>query len=38
MHADNSGPEAVKKIQNALDTCQYEQTEIGLRKKNSLLS
>ncbi|KAM3717132.1 Potassium voltage-gated channel protein eag [Dirofilaria immitis] len=34
MHADYSGPEAVKKIQNALDLCQHEQTEIGLRKKN----
>uniref|UniRef100_A0A8R1TYY1 Uncharacterized protein n=1 Tax=Onchocerca volvulus TaxID=6282 RepID=A0A8R1TYY1_ONCVO len=34
MHAEYSGPEAVKKIQNALDLCQYEQTEIGLRKKN----
>ncbi|VDO20883.1 unnamed protein product [Brugia timori] len=34
MHAEYSGPEAVKKIQNALDMCQHERTEIGLRKKN----
>ncbi|EJD75040.1 hypothetical protein LOAG_17737 [Loa loa] len=37
MHADYSGPEAVRKIQNALDMCQHEQTEIGLRKKNRSL-
>ncbi|KAL3985490.1 Ion transport family protein [Acanthocheilonema viteae] len=37
MRADYSGPEAVKKIQNALDMCQHEQTEIGLRKKNRSL-
>ncbi|VDK27774.1 unnamed protein product, partial [Gongylonema pulchrum] len=36
MHTDQSEPEAVKKIQNALDSCQNEQTEIGLCKKNSM--
>ncbi|CAG9534253.1 unnamed protein product [Cercopithifilaria johnstoni] len=37
MHSSDSRPEAVKKIQNALDMCKHEQTEIGLRRKNRSL-
>lgn len=35
MHGDHSEPEALQRIQNALDMCKTDQTEIGLNKKNS---
>uniref|UniRef100_A0A915C2F1 Uncharacterized protein n=1 Tax=Parascaris univalens TaxID=6257 RepID=A0A915C2F1_PARUN len=34
MHGDHSEPEALQRIQNALDMCKTDQTEIGLNKKN----
>ncbi|VDM47069.1 unnamed protein product [Toxocara canis] len=37
MHGDHSEPDALQRIQNALDMCKTDQTEIGLNKKNSSL-
>nr|AXS78242.1 Potassium voltage-gated channel subfamily H member 1 [Anisakis simplex] len=34
MHGDHSEPDALQRIQSALDMCKTDQTEIGLNKKN----